>query len=101
MRDLHALRLAGAGLGASSRPSREPSSSAWCGVAWFALAEDGWERRAEQVLRNEGIPVERLRRGWPGELRGGDLTFILWEQSAHPAGGRRNAGDESARQGGA
>jgi sarcosine oxidase len=31
-----------------------------CGVLWFARSEDGWEAESESVLREEGIPVERL-----------------------------------------
>ena len=30
------------------------------GVAWFARREDGWEADSERVLRDAGIPVERL-----------------------------------------
>ena len=31
-----------------------------CGVAWLAHREDGWEAQGERVLRELGIPVERL-----------------------------------------
>ncbi len=30
------------------------------GVLWLAHRDDGWEAESEQVLREEGIPVERL-----------------------------------------
>jgi sarcosine oxidase len=57
-----------------------------CGVAWFARAEDGWEADSERVLREEGIPVERLT---PGEatrlfptLGVDDLAFVLHEAEA-------------------
>ena len=32
-----------------------------CGVAWFALREDGWEAQSEEVLRAKGaVPAVRL-----------------------------------------
>ena len=31
-----------------------------CGVLWLARSGDGWEADSEAVLREEGIPVERL-----------------------------------------
>ena len=31
-----------------------------CGVAWFARRADGWEAEGERVMREQGIPVERL-----------------------------------------
>ncbi len=31
-----------------------------CGLLWMAHREDGWEARSERVLREAGIPVERL-----------------------------------------
>jgi sarcosine oxidase len=56
------------------------------GVAWFARRPDGWEAESERVLRNQGIPVERLR---PSEgahafpsLRYDDLAFVLVEPDA-------------------
>jgi glycine/D-amino acid oxidase-like deaminating enzyme len=57
-----------------------------CGVAWFARSDEGWEAQSEQVLRREGIPVERLepeagRDLFPSFVPG-DLRFILWEPNA-------------------
>jgi sarcosine oxidase len=56
------------------------------GVAWFATREDGWEAASERVLREEGIPVERLSpadaaRLYPS-LRTDDLSFVLLEPDA-------------------
>jgi sarcosine oxidase len=56
------------------------------GVAWFARREDAWEADSEQVLRGEGIPVERLSpsegaRLFPG-LAIDDLAFVLHEPEA-------------------
>jgi glycine/D-amino acid oxidase-like deaminating enzyme len=56
------------------------------GVAWFALSPDGWEADSERVLREEGIPVERLEpeRGhdlFPSFDADG-LAFILFEPEA-------------------
>ena len=31
-----------------------------CGVAWFALPEDGWEAQSEEALRAEDVPAARL-----------------------------------------
>src|SRR5262249_11224416 len=31
-----------------------------CGLAWFARQEHGWEAQSEEVLRAEGVPVDRL-----------------------------------------
>jgi sarcosine oxidase len=57
-----------------------------CGIVWFGRSEDGWEAESEQVLRDEGIPVERLaaeegRRFFPS-FEPGDLEFLLWEPEA-------------------
>jgi glycine/D-amino acid oxidase-like deaminating enzyme len=57
-----------------------------CGVAWFGRGGDGWEAESEEVLRAEGIPVERLpadegRRLFPS-FEAGDLEFMLWEPEA-------------------
>jgi sarcosine oxidase len=56
------------------------------GIAWFARGEDGFEARSESVLRNEGIPVERLEPDAGRELfpsyEPGDVAFILWEPKA-------------------
>ena len=57
-----------------------------CGIAWFGRNEDGWEAESERVLRDEGIPVERLApedgaRLFPS-FEPGDLAFILYEPNA-------------------
>ena len=62
-----------------------------CGVAWFALSEDGWETQSERVLTEEGIPVERLgprrsRRALPEHPHGRSGLRPL------RAGGGRHAG---------
>jgi sarcosine oxidase len=56
------------------------------GVLWLAHAEDGWEAESERILRDEGIPVERLD---PGDVTlqfpsfvGDDLLFALFEPEA-------------------
>jgi glycine/D-amino acid oxidase-like deaminating enzyme len=56
------------------------------GVAWFARREDGWEADSERVLRDAGIPVERLSpeegaRLFPS-LTVEDLAFVLHEPEA-------------------
>jgi sarcosine oxidase len=56
------------------------------GVAWFARREEGWEADGERVLREEGIPVERLAPGdattlFPS-LAVDDLAFVLHEPEA-------------------
>ena len=77
-----------------------------CGVAWFARAEDGWEAESERVLREQGIPVERLQpedgAGLFPSFDAGDLAFILWEPSAGilRAADATRAMTESARQAG-
>ena len=56
------------------------------GVAWFARRKDGWEADSEQVLRDLGIPVERLAPAEGARLFGGlttgDLEFVLYEPEA-------------------
>jgi sarcosine oxidase len=77
------------------------SRSAWlelgvlveAGVVWFARREGGWESDSERVLREQGIPVERLdpasaARLYPS-MEVGDLAFGLLE----PAAGVLRAGD--------
>ena len=64
-----------------------------CGVLWFARSAEGWEAESEHVLRDEGIPVERLApangtRFFPSFDAGG-LEFLLWE----PEAGILRAGD--------
>jgi glycine/D-amino acid oxidase-like deaminating enzyme len=77
-----------------------------CGVAWFAQAEDGWEAVSERVLRDEGIPAERLPpedgAGLFPSFEAGDLAFILWEPSAGilRAADATRAMTESGRQAG-
>ncbi|MGH2713372.1 MAG: FAD-dependent oxidoreductase, partial [Thermoleophilaceae bacterium] len=56
------------------------------GVAWFARREDGWEAESERVLRDAGIPVERMSpeegaRLFPS-LAVEDLAFVLHEPEA-------------------
>jgi len=64
-----------------------------CGVAWFARSDEGWEAESEQVLRREGIPVERLEpeagRDLFPSFEPGDLEFILWEPKAGVLRARR------------
>ncbi|MGH8936099.1 MAG: FAD-dependent oxidoreductase [Acidimicrobiia bacterium] len=56
------------------------------GVAWFAGREDGWEVSSERVLREEGIPVERLDPKEAAELfpdlRYDDLALVVYEPEA-------------------
>src|SRR2546423_6414948 len=57
-----------------------------CGLAWFAHRDDGWEADSERVLRDEGIPVERLSPGdatrlFPS-LGTDDLEWVLFEPDA-------------------
>ena len=56
------------------------------GIAWFARREDGFEAQSEAVLRDVGIPVERLAPDAGRELfpsfEPGDAAFILWEPHA-------------------
>jgi len=56
------------------------------GVVWFARTENGWEVESERVLREAGIPVERVE---PGAARSffpslavDDLAFVLHEPEA-------------------
>lgn len=56
------------------------------GLCWFARREDGWEAASDRVLRDQGIPVERLdpddaARRYPS-FRGDDLAFVLHEPEA-------------------
>ncbi|HEY1596715.1 MAG TPA: FAD-dependent oxidoreductase [Thermoleophilaceae bacterium] len=56
------------------------------GLVWFARREDGWEADSERVLRDAGVPVERLApnaaaRLFPS-LRTDDLAFVLHEPAA-------------------
>jgi sarcosine oxidase len=63
------------------------------GLVWFARQEGGWESDSERVLREQGIPVERLDPAEAGRLfpslTTGDLAFALLE----PAAGVLRAGD--------
>ena len=57
------------------------------GLVWFAHGPEGWEADSERVLRDLGIPVERLEpaaaeRLFPS-LGTGDLEWVLFE----PCGG--------------
>jgi len=70
------------------------SRSAWqelgvleeVGAVWFARREGGWESDSERVLRESGIPVERLEPGAAGRLFPSlgtdDLAFGLLEPEA-------------------
>ncbi|HLM09720.1 MAG TPA: FAD-dependent oxidoreductase [Thermoleophilaceae bacterium] len=56
------------------------------GLVWFARSSDGWEAESERVLREEGIPVERVSpddaaRLFP-DVRVDDLEFVLHEPEA-------------------
>jgi sarcosine oxidase len=56
------------------------------GVAWFLRSAEGWGAEAERVLREQGIPVERLgpeegARLFPS-FDGRDLDSILYEPEA-------------------
>jgi glycine/D-amino acid oxidase-like deaminating enzyme len=56
------------------------------GLVWFARREDGWEADSERVLREAGVPVERLApervaKLFPS-LRTDDLAFVLHEPEA-------------------
>jgi glycine/D-amino acid oxidase-like deaminating enzyme len=89
------------------------------GVLWFARSEEGWESESERVLKEEGIPVERLgpdagheffpsfdedglafilREPEAGILRARDATRALFTQAVrhgarHLPGEARPAGD--------
>jgi sarcosine oxidase len=56
------------------------------GLVWFARREDGWEAESERVLREAGIPVERLApeaaTGLFPSVRTDDLAFVLHEPQA-------------------
>jgi sarcosine oxidase len=56
------------------------------GVAWFVRRDDGWEAQSEEVLRAQGIPVERLSPDQGAELypslRTDDLEYLLLEPEA-------------------
>ena len=53
------------------------------GLAWFAHREGGWEDHSEQVLRELGIPVERVDAGelFPS-FDGDDVIYTLFEPEA-------------------
>src|SRR4051794_8502421 len=46
----------------------DPGLVVQSGIVWFARREDGWEADSERVLRQEGIPVERLSPEHAAEL---------------------------------
>jgi glycine/D-amino acid oxidase-like deaminating enzyme len=54
-----------------------------CGVAWFAQREDGWEASSERVMREQGIPCERVDGAdlFPS-FSGDDIAFTLFEPEA-------------------
>ena len=64
-----------------------------CGVAWFALREDGWEAQSEEVLRAEDVPAVRLGlddAAAPSELRRrGARVRSVRARGRDPAGPRR------------
>lgn len=57
-----------------------------CGVAWFALSQDGWEAQSEDALRAEGVPVVRMGVDDAAALfptfDGDGLRFVLYEPEA-------------------
>jgi glycine/D-amino acid oxidase-like deaminating enzyme len=63
------------------------------GMAWFVRADDGWEADAERVMRDEGIPTERLEPGAAAELfpalGTADLAYVLHEPEAGVLRARR------------
>jgi sarcosine oxidase len=88
------------------------------GVAWFFSSVDGWGAESERVLRQEGVPVERLSpdegaRLFPsfdgtglasilyepeaGVLRARDATMVIAEQAV--ARGARFVGGTAAPEG--
>jgi sarcosine oxidase len=57
------------------------------GMAWFVREDGGWEAEAERVMREEGIPTERLEPGAAAErlfpaLGTADLHHVLFEPEA-------------------
>lgn len=56
------------------------------GLAWFARRDHGWEADSERVLREAGIPVERLAPERAADLfpslHTDDLAFVLYEPAA-------------------
>ena len=56
------------------------------GVAWFVRRPDGWEADSERVMRDQGIPVERLAPAEAGrlfpDLAATDLDSVLLEPDA-------------------
>jgi glycine/D-amino acid oxidase-like deaminating enzyme len=56
------------------------------GVIWLAHRRGGWEDDSEAVLRELGVPVERLGLGQAAELlpglAGADIEFALFEPAA-------------------
>ena len=63
------------------------------GMAWFVRADDGWEADAERVMRDEGIPTERLEPGAAAALfpalGTADLAYVLHEPEAGVLRARR------------
>jgi glycine/D-amino acid oxidase-like deaminating enzyme len=54
-----------------------------CGMAWFARRGDGWEAASERVLKQLGIPTERVDpAGLYPSVAGDDLAFTLFEPEA-------------------
>ncbi len=57
-----------------------------CGVSWFAHRDDGWEADSLRVLRELGIPADRLEVAEAAErfpsLSGDDLAWVLHEPEA-------------------
>jgi hypothetical protein len=66
-----------------------------CGVAWFALSQDGWEAQSEDALRAEGVPVVRMgvddAAGLFPTFDGDGLRFVLYEPEAGILRARVNA----------
>jgi len=57
-----------------------------CGVAWFARDGDRWTSDSEEILRDEGVPVERLAPEDAGDLfptfDPTGLAYVLYEPEA-------------------
>ncbi|HET8642858.1 MAG TPA: FAD-dependent oxidoreductase [Pseudonocardiaceae bacterium] len=60
------------------------------GVVWLARRDDGWEAASERVLRESGVPVERVDPAalYPS-VRTDDLAFALLEPQAGVLHARR------------
>jgi glycine/D-amino acid oxidase-like deaminating enzyme len=61
----------------------DPALVVPCGVAWLARRDDGWEAASEALLRDEGIPCERVDATalFPS-IAADDVRFTLFEPEA-------------------